>query len=175
MIVSVFTVFVAFITPVVFTSLSFSIDGPVNKLDCAGVIVDVPVAQYEEYIRQWELYKAKMKSIYLKSVLAFIFVGVMAMLICGLFYNDYLEQQPATPEQLTEITQDTPCAAEAFKDAIKSDTSDPLSLGKAKELASACRERNEMAEVKRVRENERNKIREKQLQALNDAHSVKER
>ena len=50
-----------------------------------------------------------------------------------------------------------------------------LSLGKAKELASACRERNEMAEVKRVRENERNKIREKQLQALNDAHSVKER
>lgn len=35
-----------------------------------------------------------MKSIDLKSVLAFIFVGVMAMLICGLFYNDYLEQQP---------------------------------------------------------------------------------
>ncbi|SPW62196.1 Uncharacterised protein [Escherichia coli] len=106
-----------------------------------------------------------MKSIYLKSVLAFIFVGVMAMLICGLFYNNYLEQQPATPEQLTEITQDIPCAAEAFKEAIKSDTSDyqpePLSLGKAKELASACRERNEMAEVKRVRENERNKIREK--------------
>lgn len=49
-----------------------------------------------------------MKSIDLKSVLAFIFVGVMAMLICGLFYNDYLEQQPATPEQLTEIIQDTP-------------------------------------------------------------------
>ncbi|EMZ7737910.1 hypothetical protein ABE606_003803 [Escherichia coli] len=120
-----------------------------------------------------------MKSIYLKSVLAFIFVGVMAMLICGLFYNDYLEQQPATPEQLTEIAQDTPCAAEAFKEAIKSDSSDyqpePLSLGKAKELASACRERNEMAEVKRVRENERNKIREKQLQALNDVDSAKER
>ncbi|AVU48354.1 hypothetical protein AWB10_27120 (plasmid) [Escherichia coli] len=50
-----------------------------------------------------------------------------------------------------------------------------VTLGKAKELASACRERNEMAEVKRVRENERNKIREKQIQALNDAHSVKER
>ncbi len=31
-----------------------------------------------------------------------------------------------------------------------------------------------MAEVKRVRENERNKIREKQFQALNDAHSAKE-
>lgn len=119
-----------------------------------------------------------MKSIYLEYFLSFVFVGVMAMLICGLLYNDYLEQQPATPEQLTEITQDTPCAAEAFKEAIKSDVSDyqpePLSLGKAKELASACRERNEMAEVKRVRENERNKIREKQLQALNDAHSAKE-
>ncbi|EFI6626036.1 hypothetical protein V4E72_004415 [Escherichia coli] len=120
-----------------------------------------------------------MKSIYLKSVLAFIFVGVMAMLICGLFYNDYLEQQPATPEQLTEILQETPCAADAFKEAIKSDTSDYqpelLSLGKAKELASKCRKENEMAEARWVRENERNKIREKQLQALNDAHSAKER
>ncbi|EEK0314531.1 TPA: hypothetical protein JS333_001649 [Escherichia coli] len=120
-----------------------------------------------------------MKSIYLKYVLSFIFVGGMAMLICGLFYNDYLEQQPATPEQLTEITQDTPCAAEAFKEAIKSDTSDyqpePLSFGKAKELASECRKENEMAEARRVRKNERNKIREKQLQALSDADSVKER
>lgn len=56
-----------------------------------------------------------MKSIYLKSVLAFIFVGVMAMLICGLFYNDYLEQQPATPEQLTEIAQDTPVQQKHFR------------------------------------------------------------
>lgn len=121
----------------------------------------------------------EMKSIYLKYVLSFIFVGGMAMLICGLFYNDYLEQQPATPEQLTEITQDTPCAAEAFKEAIKSDTSDyqpePLSFGKAKELASECRKENEMAEARRVRKNERNKIREKQLQALSDADSAKER
>ena len=114
-----------------------------------------------------------MKSIDLKSVLAFIFVGVMAMLICGLFYNDYLEQQPATPEQLTEIAQDTPCAAEAFQETLNYQ-SEPLSLGKAKELASKCRKENEMAEVKRVRENERNKIREKQLQPLNDAHSAKE-
>ena len=121
----------------------------------------------------------EMKPIYLKYFLSFVFVGVMAMIVCIPFYIVYLAQQPATPEQLTEIIQDTPCAAEAFKEAIKSDTSDyqpePLSLGKAKELASACRERNEMAEVKRVRENERNKIREKQIQALNDAHSVKER
>lgn len=76
----------SFITLVVFASQSFTMDEldvgrywkndckflevniptgaftePVNKLECAGVIVNVPVAQYEEYIRQWELYKAKMK------------------------------------------------------------------------------------------------------------------
>ncbi|HFN6253902.1 TPA: hypothetical protein ACHFRV_004947 [Escherichia coli] len=50
-----------------------------------------------------------------------------------------------------------------------------ISFHENTQLASACRERNEMAEVKWVRENERNKIREKQIQALNDAHSVKER
>ncbi|OSL84446.1 hypothetical protein [Escherichia coli] len=115
-----------------------------------------------------------MKSIYLKSVLAFIFVGVMTMLICGLFYNDYLEQQPATPEQLTEILRETPCAEEVFQETLNYQ-SEPLTLGKANKIASECRKRNEMAEVKRVRENERNKIREKQIQALNDAYSVKER
>ncbi|MDF0404221.1 hypothetical protein MYL32_26820 [Escherichia coli] len=86
----------------------------------------------------------------------------------------YLAQQPATPEQLTEILQETPCAAEAFQETLNYQ-SEPLTLGKANKIASECRKRNEMAEVKRVRENERNKIREKQIQALNDAHSVKER
>ncbi len=85
-----------------------------------------------------------------------------------------LAQQPATPEQLTEILQETPCAAEAFQETLNYQ-SEPLTLGKANKIASECRKRNEMAEVKRVRENERNKIREKQIQALNDAHSVKER
>ncbi|VUS88098.1 hypothetical protein SB6424_05478 [Klebsiella pasteurii] len=33
----------------------------VNKLDCAGIIINVPVSQYDEYISQWELYKAKNK------------------------------------------------------------------------------------------------------------------
>ncbi|PZY62070.1 hypothetical protein DIV06_09085 [Escherichia coli] len=42
-------------------------------------------------------------------------------------------------------------------------------------MASECRKRNEMAEARRVRENELNNIREKQLQALSDAHSAKER
>ncbi|EIC2024575.1 hypothetical protein K9749_004532 [Escherichia coli] len=115
-----------------------------------------------------------MKSIYLKYVLSFIVVGVGTMFICGLLYNDYLEQQPATPEQLTEILQETPCAAEAFQETLNYQ-SEPLTIGKANKIASECRKRNEMAEARRVRENERNKIREKQLQALSDADSAKER
>ena len=99
----------------------------------------------------------------------------MAMIVCIPFYIVYLAQQPATPEQLTEITQDTPCAAEAFKEAINY-RSEPLTLSKAKiKLHQNVEKRNEMAEALRVRENERNKIREKQLQALNAAHSAKER
>ncbi|WP_252388827.1 hypothetical protein, partial [Escherichia coli] len=90
-----------------------------------------------------------MKSIYLKYFLSFVFVGVMAMLICGLFYNDYLEQQPATPEQLTEILQETPCAAEAFQETLNYQ-SEPLTLGKANKIASECRKRNEMAEARRL-------------------------
>lgn len=115
-----------------------------------------------------------MKSIYLKYFLSFVSVGVGAMFICGLLYNDYLGQQPATPEQLTEILQETPCAAEAFQVTLNYQ-SEPLTLGKANKIASECRKRNEMEEARRIRENERNKIREKQLQALNDAHSAKER
>lgn len=33
----------------------------VNKLDCAGIIINVPSAQYYRYISEWELYKAKRK------------------------------------------------------------------------------------------------------------------
>ena len=33
----------------------------VNKLDCVGIIINVPRLQYDEYIRQWELYKVKNK------------------------------------------------------------------------------------------------------------------
>ncbi|HAU9182681.1 TPA: hypothetical protein JEX40_004096 [Escherichia coli] len=115
-----------------------------------------------------------MKPIYLKYFLSFVSVGVGAMFICGLLYNDYLGQQPATPEQLTEILQETPCAAEAFQETLNYQ-SEPLTLRKANKIASECRKRNEMEEARRLRENERNKIREKQLQALSDADSAKER
>ncbi|HEN5009457.1 MULTISPECIES: hypothetical protein [Klebsiella] len=77
---------VAFAMLIAFTSDSFSMDeleagrhwkydcrtlevniptgaftSPVNKLDCTGVIINVPRGQYDEYIRQWELYKANTK------------------------------------------------------------------------------------------------------------------
>ena len=74
-----------------------------------------------------------MKSIDLKSVLAFIFVGVMAMIVCIPVYIVYLAQQPATPEQLTEILQETPCAAEAFQETLNYQ-SEPLTLGKANKI-----------------------------------------
>ncbi|HBM7345280.1 TPA: hypothetical protein L2B26_005405 [Klebsiella oxytoca] len=83
---SVLITVVAFITIFVFTSRSFTMDeleagkhwksdckllevniptgtftDTVNKLDCAGVIINVPKIQYDGYIRQWELYKDKNK------------------------------------------------------------------------------------------------------------------
>ena len=84
--VSALMAIVAFVMFIVFTSRSFTVDDleagrhwkndckllevnistgtfteSVNKLDCAGVIINIPKVQYDEYIRQWELYKAKNK------------------------------------------------------------------------------------------------------------------
>lgn len=81
-----------------------------------------------------------MKSIYLESVLSFVFVGVMAMIVCIPVYIVYLAEQPATPEQLTEILQETPCAEEIFQETLNYQ-SEPLTLGKANKIASECRKR----------------------------------
>ncbi len=62
----------------------------------------------------------------------------MAMIVCIPVYIVYLGQQPATPEQLTEILQETPCAAEAFQETLNYQH-EPLSLGKANKIASECR------------------------------------
>lgn len=83
---SAFMAVVAFSILIVFTSESFTMDEleagkhwendckllevniptgtftePVNKLDCAGIIINVPVSQYNVYISQWGLYKDKNK------------------------------------------------------------------------------------------------------------------
>ncbi|WP_158414431.1 hypothetical protein, partial [Klebsiella pneumoniae] len=34
---------------------------PVNKLDCDGIIINVPGERYYAYIHQWELYQANKK------------------------------------------------------------------------------------------------------------------
>ena len=34
---------------------------PVNKIDCSGVIINVPSGKYYRYISEWQLYKAKNK------------------------------------------------------------------------------------------------------------------
>ena len=83
---SVLITLAAFVTVVVFTRGAFTMDEleagrhwkndckllevniqtgssptSVKKLDCVGIIINVPRIQYDEYIRQWELYKVKNK------------------------------------------------------------------------------------------------------------------
>lgn len=73
-------------------------------------------------------------------------------------YENYLDSQPVTPEQLHTIIRDTPCAGKALQLALESnddDSSEPLTLGYANELASECKEKEML-----------NEFREKQLKAL---------
>ena len=75
-------------------------------------------------------------------------------------YEDFRDMQPATPEQLKSIIHDTPCAAEAFRMALQTNTgtsSTSLTFGDAKKMASECKDKEEVKAV-----------REKQLNALND-------
>ena len=83
---SVLITLAAFVTVVVFTRGAFTMDeleagkhwksdckllevniptgtftDTVNKLDCAGVTINVPKPEYDVYIRQWKLYEAKNK------------------------------------------------------------------------------------------------------------------
>ena len=86
------------------------------------------------------------------------------------FYKDYLETLPATPEQLSEIAKETPCAGKVLLlalDVNDDNSSEPLTLGYANELASGCKEKEMLMESKKIREGEMNKFREKQLKALN--------
>ena len=75
-------------------------------------------------------------------------------------YEDFRDQQAATPEQLQSIIHDTPCAAEAFRMVLQANTvtsSATLTFGDAKKMASECKDKEEVKAV-----------REKQLNALND-------
>ena len=67
-------------------------------------------------------------------------------------YEDFRDMQPATPEQLQSIIHQTPCAGEALRLAIQTNTgtsSEPLTFGDAKKMASECKYKEE---IKAVRE-----------------------
>ncbi|HBR7890502.1 TPA: hypothetical protein L9434_004679 [Klebsiella pneumoniae] len=75
-------------------------------------------------------------------------------------HEDFRDMQPATTEQLQSIIHDAPCAGEAFRMALQTNTvtsSATLTFGDAKKMASECKDKEEIKAV-----------REKQLNALND-------
>lgn len=92
----------------------------------------------------------------------FLVVLLLIVLTGYLFvqHDNFLDRQPATPEQLQSIIHDTPCAAEAFRMALQTNTgtsSTSLTFGDAKKMASECKDKEEFKAV-----------REKQLNAVND-------
>ena len=67
-------------------------------------------------------------------------------------YEDFRDMQPATPEQLQSIIHDAPCAGEAFRMVLQTNTvtsSATLTFGDAKKMASECKDKEE---IKAVRE-----------------------
>ncbi|HBR6332279.1 TPA: hypothetical protein L9093_004220 [Klebsiella pneumoniae] len=92
-----------------------------------------------------------------------IFFGSSFFCFSWMFFvqhEDFRDMQPATTEQLQSIIHDAPCAGEAFRMALQTNTvtsSATLTFGDAKKMASECKDKEEIKAV-----------REKQLNALND-------
>ena len=92
-----------------------------------------------------------------------VYLVLLFLVLAGYFfvqYEDFRDQQAATPEQLQSIIHETPCAGEVLLLAIQTNTgtsSEPLTFGDAKKMASECKDKEEIKAV-----------REKQLNALND-------
>ena len=89
-------------------------------------------------------------------------IVLLLIVLTGYFfvqYEDSRDMQSATPEQLQSIIHETPSAGEALRLAIQTNTgtsSEPLTFGDAKKMASECKDKEEIKAV-----------REKQLNALN--------
>lgn len=90
-------------------------------------------------------------------------IVLLLIVLTGYFFVQYIEDsrdmKPATPEQLQSIIHETPCAGEALRLAIQTNTgtsSEPLTFGDAKKMASECKDKEEIKAV-----------REKKLNALN--------
>ncbi|MEW8797073.1 hypothetical protein AB2523_25935 [Klebsiella michiganensis] len=111
-----------------------------------------------------------MRIILLKFILCIIVIAIGGGCIFYVLKNNHDARQLATPEQLTEIAKQPPCAAEAFKEALEPDPygyqPGPLNLREAKKIASDCIERNEMIEMRQARENEIKLLYEEQVEAL---------
>ena len=91
-------------------------------------------------IERQELKFLNLKYVFFATLLFFATAGYLF-----LQYEEFLDMQSATPEQLQSIIHDTPCSSES------------LTFGDAKKMASECKDKEEF-----------NAVREKQLNALND-------
>ena len=88
-----------------------------------------------------------------------VFVVLLLIVLTGYLFVRHDNRQPATPEQLQSIIHDTPCAAEAFRMDLQTNTgtsSTSLTFNDAKKKASECKNKEGIKAV-----------REKQLNALN--------
>lgn len=106
-------------------------------------------------IERQELKFLNLKYVFFATLLFFATAGYL-FLQC----EEFLDMQSATPEQLQSIIHDTPCAGDALRIALQTNTgssSESLTFGDAKKMASECKDKEEF-----------NAVREKQLNALND-------
>ncbi|HAT3652596.1 TPA: hypothetical protein I8564_005405 [Raoultella ornithinolytica] len=107
-----------------------------------------------------EIERQELKFLNLKYV---FFATLLFLATAGylfLQYEEFLDMQSATPEQLQSIIHDTPCAGDALRIALQTNTgssSESLTFGDAKKMASECKDKEGF-----------NAVREKQLNALND-------
>ncbi|KLE98178.1 hypothetical protein [Klebsiella aerogenes] len=97
-------------------------------------------------------------------IVRFLLAGMLMLSFCfGLLVLIYQgnENNYATQEQLQNIVRETPCAKRGLREALtfqEGGASEPLTLGAAKKIASACKE--DSGNI--------NQLKVYQLKALND-------
>ena len=73
---------------------------------------------------------------------AIIFAGFLFYPV----YTNYRDNKMATEQQLLKISQEIPCAGEAFWMVLRNNPK-PLTLRSANKIASECNERNKQLQV----------------------------
>lgn len=70
-----------------------------------------------------------------------------AIIFAGfLLYSEYRDSKIATEEQLLKISQEIPCAGEAFRKVLLNNPK-PLTLRSANKISSECNERSKQLQV----------------------------